>query len=90
VRDSNSEAYWLGAVVVALGEKFEAALVPGGATPPGSLPFLVGDAIKAVIAALVAAGVHRAWPGLIAEKSWPWRGSRAAAPSTETAATDIG
>ncbi|GAA4370844.1 biotin transporter BioY [Agromyces bauzanensis] len=56
----------------------------------GSLPFLVGDAIKAVIAALVAAGVHRAWPGLIAEKSWPWRRSRAAAPSTETAATDIG
>ena len=45
----------------------------GAAFVVGSLPFLIGDVIKAVIAALVAAAVHRAWPGLIGEKSWPWR-----------------
>lgn len=69
----------------------------GAAIAAGSLPFLIGDAIKAVIAALVAAGVHRAWPGLIAERSWPWRRARATDPAeapsnpsapTETASTD--
>ena len=38
----------------------------------GNLPFLPGDAIKCVIAALVAKGVHAAMPGLL-----PWRGERA-------------
>ena len=38
----------------------------------GNLPFLPGDAIKCVIAALVAKGVHAAMPGLL-----PWRGARA-------------
>jgi biotin transport system substrate-specific component len=69
----------------------------GAAIAAGSLPFLIGDVIKAVIAALVAAGVHRAWPGLIAERSWPSRRPRAADPAdaashpsapTETASTD--
>ncbi|MFZ2527058.1 MAG: biotin transporter BioY [Rhodococcus sp. (in: high G+C Gram-positive bacteria)] len=31
----------------------------------GNLPFLPGDLIKAVVAAVVAAQVHRAYPGLI-------------------------
>ncbi|WP_350349582.1 biotin transporter BioY [Agromyces sp. G08B096] len=39
----------------------------------GALPFLPGDVVKAVLAAAVAAGVHRAWPGLIAPREWPWR-----------------
>ena len=30
---------------------------------------VAGDA---VIAAGVAAGVHRAWPGLITPRPWPW------------------
>lgn len=39
----------------------------------GALPFLPGDIVKAVIAAGVGAGVHRAAPGLIAPREWPWR-----------------
>ncbi len=31
----------------------------------GNVPYLVGDAVKVVIATLVAAGVHRAYPGLL-------------------------
>ncbi|WP_173924355.1 biotin transporter BioY [Agromyces sp. Marseille-P2726] len=57
----------------------------GAAIAAGSLPFLIGDAIKAIVAALVAAGVHRSWPGLIAEKSWPWRRERAASPADRPA-----
>ena len=34
----------------------------------GNLPYLVGDAVKVVIATLVAAGVHRAYPGLLRER----------------------
>lgn len=60
----------------------------GAAIAAGSLPFLIGDAVKAVVAALVAAGVHRAWPGLIAQKSWPWRRARAVSPATSAGATD--
>ena len=60
----------------------------GAAIAAGSLPFLIGDAIKAVVAALVAAGVHRAWPGLVAEKSWPLRRNAAAAPVDPTAARE--
>ncbi|HEX6365956.1 MAG TPA: biotin transporter BioY [Agromyces sp.] len=58
----------------------------GAAIAAGSLPFLIGDAIKAIVAAVVAAGVHRAWPGLIAERSWPWRRDRAVAPAEGAAA----
>ena len=31
----------------------------------GSAPFLVGDCVKAVVAAAVAGAVHRAYPGLL-------------------------
>ncbi|NDK89037.1 biotin transporter BioY [Gordonia desulfuricans] len=34
--------------------------------------FIIGDVIKAVVAALVAAQVHRSWPGLIT----PWRSGK--------------
>lgn len=30
----------------------------------GALPFLIGDAVKVVVATAVAAGVHKAYPGL--------------------------
>lgn len=45
----------------------------------GSGIFLAGDAIKAVLAALVAQGVHRAYPGLL-----PSRSGRAAPRSPST------
>lgn len=45
----------------------------------GAVPFLPGDLVKAVVAAGVAAGVHRAWPGLIEAKPWPWSKREAAA-----------
>ena len=64
---------WLAAVT---GMPIGAAIVAGG------LPFLLGDVIKAIVAALVAAAVHRAWPGLIAEKSWPWTRPRPEAAPT--------
>lgn len=61
---------WLAAVT---GLPFGQALVVG------AVPFLPGDLLKAVVAAVVAAGVHRAWPGLIAAKPWPWAKRRDAA-----------
>ncbi|MDF0513123.1 biotin transporter BioY [Agromyces sp. H3Y2-19a] len=45
---------------------------PIGVAAAGSLLFLPGDALKVVITVLVAKGVHRAWPGLIEPRSWPW------------------
>lgn len=36
----------------------------------GSFIFLPGDLLKVVITVLVAKQVHRAWPGLIAPRSW--------------------
>ena len=38
------------------------------ATLTANAPFLIGDSIKAVLAALVAAGVHRAYPGLLRQR----------------------
>ncbi|SFR75023.1 biotin transport system substrate-specific component [Agromyces sp. CF514] len=46
---------------------------PLGVALTGSLVFLPGDLVKVVITVLVAKGVHRAWPGLIAPKQWPWK-----------------
>jgi biotin transport system substrate-specific component len=46
--------------------------MPIGAAIGVMSPFLIGDVAKAVVAAGVAAGVHRAWPGLITPRSWPW------------------
>lgn len=34
----------------------------------GSAVFLLGDSIKAVAAAVVATGVHRAYPGLLPDR----------------------
>lgn len=39
-----------------------------------NLPFLIGDSIKVVLATLIAAGVHKAYPGLL-----PFRGRAAQA-----------
>jgi biotin transport system substrate-specific component len=61
---------WLAAVT---GMPFDQALIVG------AVPFLPGDLVKAVVAAGVAAGVHRAWPGLIEAKPWPWAKREAAA-----------
>jgi biotin transport system substrate-specific component len=56
------------------GISLEAALL-------GSGLFLVGDSIKAVVAAVVAGGVHRAYPGLLPEA----RTRRESAPETAAA-----
>ncbi|MFD6053338.1 biotin transporter BioY [Agromyces sp. NPDC060279] len=52
---------------------------PIGLAAAGAAVFLVGDAIKVVATVLVAKGVHRAWPGLIEPKPWPWRRGAASA-----------
>lgn len=51
---------------------------PIGAALLGATVFLPGDAIKVVVTVLVAKGVHRAWPGLITPRPWPWRRDTAA------------
>ncbi|GAA1512323.1 biotin transport system substrate-specific component [Agromyces terreus] len=68
--------YLVGVPVFALitGTPFWAALT-------ASFVFLPGDLVKVVVTVLVAKGVHRAWPGLIAPRSWPWARRRAAEPS---------
>ncbi|QAY73688.1 biotin transporter BioY [Agromyces protaetiae] len=58
----------------------------GQAIVVGALPFLVGDVVKAVVVAGVAAAVHRAWPGLIPAREWPW--AKRAVPSTEASAAE--
>lgn len=45
---------------------------PIGVAIAGSAVFLPGDLVKVVITVLVAKGVHRAWPGLIEPRPWPW------------------
>lgn len=45
---------------------------PLGVAIAGSAVFLPGDILKVVVTVLVAKGVHRAWPGLIEPKLWPW------------------
>ncbi|MBT2516240.1 biotin transporter BioY [Streptomyces sp. ISL-90] len=59
--------------------------VPFWVALSGSFVYLPGDILKVVVTVLVAKQVHRAWPGLIALRSWPW--SRAAEATTEAAAT---
>jgi biotin transport system substrate-specific component len=46
---------------------------PIGVALLGATAFLPGDVLKVVVTVLVAKGVHRAWPGLIAPQPWPWR-----------------
>ncbi|WP_395242805.1 biotin transporter BioY [Agromyces sp. MMS24-K17] len=61
-------------VVYLFGIPFVAAIagIPLEAAAVGALLYLPGDAIKVVITVFVAKGVHRAWPGLIEPKTWPW------------------
>jgi biotin transport system substrate-specific component len=59
---------------------------PIGVALAASSVFLVGDAIKVVVTVLVASGVHRAWPGLIAPRPWPWAKPVGGAPGEETGA----
>jgi len=53
---------------------------PIGVALLGATVFLPGDIAKVVVTVLVAKGVHRAWPGLITPRPWPWR-RNAAAPT---------
>ncbi|MRX45287.1 biotin transporter BioY [Agromyces kandeliae] len=46
---------------------------PIGVAIAGSAIFLPGDLLKVVVTVLVAKGVHRAWPGLIEPRAWPWK-----------------
>jgi biotin transport system substrate-specific component len=50
-------------------------------------PYLPGDIVKVVVTVVVARAVHRAWPGLIAPRRWPWA-RRDAAPLAEPGAVD--
>jgi len=54
---------------------------PIGVAIVGSAVFLPGDLAKVVVTVLVAKGVHRAWPGLIAPRPWPWKRSAAVTPT---------
>ena len=47
--------------------------LPIGVALLDSLKFLPGDIAKVVVTVLVAQRVHRAWPGLIAPRPWPWQ-----------------
>ncbi|WP_157001408.1 biotin transporter BioY [Agromyces laixinhei] len=47
--------------------------MPVGAAIGVMSPFLIGDVAKAVVTAAVATGVHRAWPGLLTPRAWPWQ-----------------
>lgn len=51
---------------------------PIGVALAGSALFLPGDIAKVVVTVLVAKGVHRAWPGLITPRPWPWQRDRVA------------
>lgn len=52
---------------------------PLGVALAGSAMFLPGDLAKVVVTVLVAKGVHRASPGLIAPRPWPWQRDTAVA-----------
>lgn len=61
---------------------------PLGGALLASTVFLPGDILKVVVTVLVAKGVHRAWPGLIEPRTWPWAsrsGAIASAPATGSA-----
>ncbi len=62
--------------------------IPLWAAFTGSLAFLPGDILKVVVTVLVAKQVHRAWPGLIEPKPWPWRRSATPSGNDEPATTD--
>jgi biotin transport system substrate-specific component len=52
-------------VLGVIGMMIVAELSLGKAIVAGVIPYLPGDALKAVIAAFIAAGVHKAYPGLL-------------------------
>ena len=54
---------------------------PIGVAIVGSAVFLPGDLAKVVVTVLVAKGVHRAWPGLITPRPWPWKRNAAVTPT---------
>jgi len=54
---------------------------PLGVAIAGSAIFLPGDLAKVVVTVFVAKGVHRAWPGLIAPRPWPWQRDAAVTPA---------
>ncbi|MFB9309360.1 biotin transport system substrate-specific component [Agromyces hippuratus] len=61
---------------------------PLGLAISGSAVFLPGDLLKVVVTVFVAKGVHRAWPGLIEPRSWPWAprpGAVVADPASDSA-----
>lgn len=60
---------------------------PLGVAIVGSAIFLPGDILKVVVTVLVAKSVHRAWPGLIEPRTWPWA-RRDAAGATGGSAVD--
>ncbi|QEO15659.1 biotin transporter BioY [Agromyces intestinalis] len=47
--------------------------LPLGAALVSAAVFLPGDILKVVVTVLIAKGVHRARPGLIEPRPWPWR-----------------
>ncbi len=51
--------------------------IPLDAAAIGALAFIPGDLIKVVVTVLVASAVHRAWPGIIEPKPWPWAAAKA-------------
>jgi biotin transport system substrate-specific component len=51
---------------------------PIGVALLGATMYLPGDIAKVVVTVLVAKGVHRAWPGLITPRPWPWHRNTAA------------
>ena len=58
---------------------------PLGVAIVGSTVFLPGDVLKVVVTVLVAKGVHRAWPGLIEPRTWPWARRGAGASAVDAA-----
>lgn len=58
---------------------------PIGVAIVGATVFLPGDLLKVVVTVLVAKSVHRAWPGLIEPRPWPWARRDAGTPGTTAA-----
>lgn len=58
---------------------------PLGVAIAGSAVFLPGDLLKVVVTVLVAKSVHRAWPGLIEPRAWPWARGGASTSAADAA-----
>lgn len=85
---------WLGLIVTAVGGVLAVYLVGTiwlavrtgllGAAIAGNVIYLPGDAIKVVVATVVAKQVHRAYPGLLGAVGRPVSGERPAATPTSS------